>query len=108
MHHQNIWRGGSPRHRREILQGVERRLGVKARIDHEARARHKYGVAVWRGTCGLRDTDIAAGPSVVFDIKLLLQAFRQLVCNQPRHYVGGTAGRERYDYFHRMIWVTGC
>ena len=73
---QYIRRGAGQRYRRKILERVVRFVGVKARIDHIARARHQDRVAIRRGTRDLRHADIAAGARVVLDIERLPQRLR--------------------------------
>ena len=86
----------------EILVRIVGIVGVKARIDHEARTRHQDRRAVGRGTGDLGHADIAAGAGTVLDIELLAEALRQLVGQQPRHEVARAAGGERRDDLHRM------
>ena len=108
VHHQDVRRGGGQRDRREVLVGVVGRLGVEARIDHEARARDQDACSRRaRRLRDLRHADIAAGAGVVLDIELLLEIFRQLLRDQPRHHVGRAAGRERHDDLHRLVGIAG-
>jgi hypothetical protein len=41
----------------------------------------------------------------IFHHELLAKLFRQLLPDQPRHYVGRTAGCERHDDAHKLVRI---
>jgi transposase len=81
MHDQHVGRGGRDGDGIEVLDRVEGHLAVKARIDHERRARDHDRIAVGGRARRHPHADIAAGAALVVDVELLAQALRQFLRN---------------------------
>ncbi len=98
--HELIRRDG--RDRGEILQRVERHLGVEVRIDRDqAVLAEEQRVAVGRR---LRDHvagDVAVGAGMVLDHDRLVEKLGEFLSDHARDDVGGAAGRDRHDELDR-------
>ena len=87
--------------RRDVLEKIERQRFIERGVDG-ARGRHEQNrVAVRRRIDHRLGGDIAPCPAPVLDHHLLAEMLRQPLRHDPRHHVGGTAGRKRHHPVHR-------
>ena len=78
---------------------------VERRVDGVIRGDEADGVAVGRRGQHHFHADIAASANAVLDDKLLTEIFRQILTEDTRDSVVGTARRERHSEAHRTRWI---
>src|ERR1700730_6317684 len=98
----DVGRRGNERNGRKSLERIVGDLRVHARIDDEARAHDKYGVAVRLRFCGVGNSGIPAGPRKILDINLLAPGIGQFLRNDTRNHIGRPRRRKRHDQPDRM------
>src|SRR5215471_7134180 len=81
---QHVRRIGRKSYRDEVLGLVVWDVGIKARIDHEARRDEYEGIAVGRGSSRRAHAEIASGTGYVLDKELPAQMLAELLRQQPR------------------------
>src|ERR1700682_5550891 len=93
------------RHRREVPDGIERKLGIQARIRSERARDEKHRVAVgWRFDYGLC-ADVAGRTRPVLDDHLLPPAFTQLLAEETRYEIRRSARGVRNDASNRLAGI---
>jgi hypothetical protein len=101
--------GGDQRHRREILHHVERHAFVQKRADDVERRGEQQRVAIRIGLGDHIGADIARGAAgAVFDNEMRPDGLVELIDDDARHAVHGTARRERYDHSDGASGIVLC
>ena len=96
----------SQRQRREVLDGVKRRIGQQVHV----RAVSGVGseqerVAVRLGFGDIVAADVAAGATQILDHDVLAQRLGHLLCDLAAHRIRRRTGRVRHDQAQTMVGI---
>ena len=104
MREQQERRGGHLRHRREILDHVERHALVQPLVENGGNVQEQERAAVGRGLGGVIDTRHTARSHPVLDHDRLLEPLLQPLGERAADGVHAAAGRDRHD---QRDWARG-
>ena len=92
--------------RREVLDRVERHLGIDVGVDHQrAVIAEQQGVAVRFGSRNHLGTDVAGRAGLVFHHHLLAQLSAELLSHDAGTGVGHASSSEGHDQADRLVGV---
>jgi hypothetical protein len=104
MREQQQRRGGHLRHRREILDHIERHALVQPLMEHGGNVQEQQRAAVGSGLGGVIDTRHTARPHPVLDHDRLLEPLLQPLGERAADGVHAATGRDRHD---QRDWARG-
>ena len=101
VHHHHLRYADDAGDRRRVAQKIEIEMLIERGIDGVCTGDQKQRVAVGRRLHRRLGRDVGAGAGPIIDDELLAEPLRQPFRRQPRHGVGGTAGRKAAQDVHR-------
>ena len=101
IHHHHLRDANDAGDRFRVTQEIEIEMLIKRGVDGVCAGDQKQRVAVCRRLHHRLGRDVGAGARPIIDDELLAEPLRQPFRRQPRHGVGGAAGRKTAEDMHR-------